>query len=40
MMLPISAVRRGAEPLRVVIMPQHYQQVAAPEVEPVRVAVC
>ena len=31
--------RRGVEPLRIVIMPQHDRQVIAPEVEPMPVVV-
>jgi hypothetical protein len=35
----IGQRRRGVEPLRIVVMPQHYRQVAAPAVEPMPVVV-
>jgi hypothetical protein len=36
----LGRCRRGVEPLRVVVMPQHDRQVIAPEVEPKPVVVC
>ena len=35
----LGRCRRGVEPLRIVIMPQHDRQVIAPEVEPMPVVV-
>jgi hypothetical protein len=35
----LGQCRRGVEPLRIVIMPQHDRQIAAPEVEPMPVVV-
>jgi hypothetical protein len=35
----LGQCRRGIEPMRVVIMPQDYRQIAAPAVEPMPVVV-
>jgi hypothetical protein len=35
----LGQCRRGVEPLRIVVMPQHYRQVAVPVVEPIPVLV-
>ncbi len=35
----LGRCRRGVEPLRIVVMPQHDQQVASPMVEPMPVLV-
>ena len=34
-----SGSRRGVEPLRIVIMPQHDRQIASPVIEPMPVLV-
>ncbi len=35
----LGRCRRGVEPLRVVIMPQHDRQITAPAIEPMPVVV-
>ena len=35
----LGRCRRGIEPLRIVVMPQHYRQIVAPTVEPMPVPV-
>ena len=35
----LGRCRRGVEPLRIVVMPQHDRQIAVPEVEPMPILV-